>query len=111
MYVGSELPVLKYLNAHVRDAIASDWYDIGMALFDPGYEQELDIIQKNHPGDAKKCAAEMLKLWLRVKPEDSWDQFLKVLREPHIKLNALALKIEGMLLEGMYLSILIFNIC
>ena len=109
MYVGTDHPALKYLYAHVRDAIARDWYVIGVELFDPGDEQELNIIQKNHPGDAKECAAEMFKLWLSVKPEASWDKLLKVLRKPHIKLNALAVKIERMVSEGMYLSTLIFQ--
>ena len=45
----------------------------------------------------------MLRLWLARKPEASWNQLLETLREPGIKLNALAAKIEGMLSKGMYM--------
>ena len=100
MYVGTERPALKYLYAHVRGNITNDWYDIGVALLDPGDEVVLDTINKNHPGDAEKCAAEMLKLWLARKPEASWDQLLEALRDPSIKLKALAANIENMLSKG-----------
>ena len=105
MHVGTDRPALKYLYTHVRGNIANDWYDIGVALFDPGDEVVLDTINKNHPGDAEKCAAEMLKLWLSRKPEASWDLLLEALKEPNIKLNALAVKIEKMLTKGKHSSI------
>ena len=71
-------------------------------MYDIGDEAVLDAIKKNY-GDANKCAAEMLRLWLARKPEASWNQLLETLREPGIKLNALAAKIEGMLSKGMYM--------
>ena len=71
-------------------------------MFDVGDEAVLNTTKRNYPGDANKCAAEMLQLWLARKPEASWDQLLKTLREPNIKLNALATKIEEMLSKGMY---------
>ena len=101
MHPGSDRPALKYLYAHVRGNIANDWYDIGVALLDPGDEVVLDTINKNHPGDAEKCAAEMLKLWLARKPEASWSQLLGALREPNIKLYTLAVNLEEMLSKGM----------
>ena len=102
MYTGTDRPALKHLYAHVRGNIANDWYDIGVALLDPGDEVVLDTINKNHPGDADKCAAEMLKLWLARKSEASWNLLLMALKEPHIKLNYLASTISGMLLKGMF---------
>ena len=102
MHPGTERPALKYLYAHVRDNIANDWYDIGVALLDPGDEVALDTISNNHRGDAEKCAAEMLKLWLIRKPDASWDQLLEALREPNIKLYTLAVQLEEMLSKGMY---------
>ena len=99
--LGTDRPALKYLYAHVRGNIANDWYDIGVALLDPGDEVVLDTINNNHPGDSEKCAAKMLKLWLDRKPGASWDQLLEALREPNIKLNTLATKIEEILSEGM----------
>ena len=97
IHVGTDRPALKYLYAHVRGNIANDWYDVGVALLDPGDEVALDTISKDHPGDSEKCAAKMLKLWLDRKPEASWGQLLEALREPNIKLNTLAVKIEEIL--------------
>ena len=37
-----------------------------MALLDHEDEMLIDTINANHPGDYEGCAAEMLKLWLRI---------------------------------------------
>ena len=102
MCVGTDRPALKYLNKYVKADIASEWHDIGVELLDVEDEPVLNAIKNNHPGDVNKCTAEMLQLWLARKPEASWDQLLEAFREPNIKLNALAVRIEGMLSEGMY---------
>ena len=110
MYVGTDRPALKYLNKYVRAEIATEWHDIGVELLDVEDEAVLNSISSNFPTDVNKCTAEMFQLWLARKAEASWDQLLEALREPHIKLNALAIKIEGMLIEGMCsYSIIKFN--
>ena len=101
MCVGTDRPALKYLNKYVKADIAAEWHDIGVELLDVEDEPALNTIKNNHPGDVNKCTAEMLQLWLARKPEASWDQLLEAFREPNIKLNALAVRIEGMLSEGM----------
>ena len=101
MYVGTDRPALKYLNKYVKAVIATEWHDIGVELLDESDEAMLNVIKKNFPGDINKCAAEMLQLWLDRQPEASWGQLLETLREPNIKLNVLAAKIESMLSEGM----------
>ena len=77
MHLGADRPALKYLNKYVKANIAPYWYDIGVALLDPGDEMVLDTININHPGNSDKCAAEMFRLWLTRKPEASWGQLLK----------------------------------
>ena len=67
VYVGTDRPALKYLYKHVNIGITNKWYEIGVELLEPGDEVDLDTIKYNHPGDADKCAAEMLKLWLAKK--------------------------------------------
>ena len=101
MYIGTDRPALKYLNKYVKADIAPKWHDIGVELLDVEDEPVLNAIKNNHPGDVDKCTAEMLQLWLARKPEASWGQLLEAFREPNIKLNALAIRIEGMLFEGM----------
>ena len=99
-YTGTDRPALKYLNRHVRASIADKWHDIGVELLDVEDEAVLNTIETNHPGDANKCTATMLQLWLTRKRDASWDQLIQALRVTNIKLEALALKIEGMLTEG-----------
>ena len=98
--IGTEQPALKYLHAHLKANITDKWFDIGMQLFDVGDEIVLNTIQTNNSGDANKCTAEMLKLWLDRKPDANWNQLIQTLRMPVIGLNALALKIENMLTKG-----------
>ena len=71
-----------------------------MELFDAGDDVVLDTIKENHHDKADKCAAEMLRLWLDRTPKASWNHLLEVFRQPHIQMNALATKIEGMLCKG-----------
>ena len=106
--VGTDRPALKYLNKYVKADITAAWHDIGVELLDIEDESMLNAIKSNFPGDVNKCTAEMLQLWLARKPEASWNHLIEVLREPNIKLNALAAKIETMLSKGI---ICIFGIC
>ena len=92
---------MKYLYKYVKaDIIANNWYVIGVELFDAGEQVVLDTIKKSHPSDPDNCTVEMLRLWLERNPKASWNQLLGVFREPHIQLNTLATKIEGMLCKG-----------
>ena len=112
MYVGTDRPALKYLNKYVRADIATKWHDIGVELLDIDDEPKLNAIKNNYPKDVDTCTAEMLQLWLDSKPKASWGRLLEALREPNIKLKALAEKIEGMLSKGMCNnSIIQFNTC
>ena len=101
-YIGTEYPVLKYLYKYVKVDIATDWYEIGVELFDAGDEIVLNTISENHSKDVNKCAGEMLKLWIARNPDATWNQLIKALKEPHIKLNTVAKKIASMLSKGTY---------
>jgi len=70
-------------------------------LLDGKDEIVLNTTKANFLGNHDKCAAEMLQLWLARKSDASWNQLIQAFREPHIGLNALASKIEGMLSKGM----------
>ena len=99
MYVGTDRPVLKYLNRHVIHKITGVWYNIGVELLDPGDEAVLDTIKINYPENAVQCTTEMIKLWLDRKVEANWGQLLEAFREN--KLNTFAKEIEEMLSKGM----------
>ena len=100
LYVGTEYPYLKYLYRHVRPDITGKWYDIGVELFDVKDIPVLNTIRINDPGDADRCTAEMLRLWLDRKPDASWNQLIQAFKAPNIKLESLASKVEGMLSKG-----------
>ena len=102
MCVGTDRPALKYLNKHVKADIASKWYDIGLELFDVEDEPMLSTIESSYSGDVNKCTIEMLQLWRTLKPNASWGQVLEAFRKPNIGLDDSAVRIEGMLYEGIY---------
>ena len=64
---------MKLLNKYVRDKVASHWYDFGVELLENEYIEQLDIIEKNHPGDVQTCCREMLKYWLQIDTEATWN--------------------------------------
>ena len=103
-FIGTDRPALKYLNRHVRTDIATVWYDIGMELLDPRDEQELYVIKNSSSKDMVKCT-EMFELWLRRKPNASWNSLIEAFRAPGIELGTLASKIESMLSKGMYIYV------
>ena len=63
---------MKLLNKYVRDKVASHWYYFGLELLEDEYIEQLDIIEKNHPGDVQRCCIEMFKYWLQIDTEATW---------------------------------------
>ena len=68
-------PELKDLM-HLR---VSDWNRLGLELELDFYD--LDIIEKDNHGDRKRQALKMFQLWLNSKPDASYEQLIKALRE------------------------------
>ena len=58
--------------------IAPYWRDVGIELLGKSDMSMLDIIRSNHP-DKQSCYFEMLKYWLRVDVEASWNKLIDVL--------------------------------
>ena len=80
------------------------WYDLGIELLDPNDIGELNAIEAEYPSDLNKCCTEMFSLWLKNQPTASWNQLIEALRQPCIELYTLGIKIEQMLLQGMFLD-------
>ena len=100
--VGTDRPALKYLNRHVRAYIGTKWHDVGVELLNVQDEPALNAIKVNFFRDVDECTAEMLQLWLKRKPDASWNQLIKAFRARNINLETLASEIEGMLSKGTY---------
>ena len=85
--------------------MAPYWYELGVDLLET--YAELNIIRKDHKGDATTSCIDMFLLWLERQPTASWNQLIKSLRQPSIGLETLANKIEYELLRtpelGMYI--------
>lgn len=57
----------------------SDWNKLGLALELDYYD--LEIIEKDNQGDRRKQALKMFQHWLNSKPDASYEQLIKALRE------------------------------
>ena len=90
------------LNKYVRDTVAPCWYDFGVELLQNEYIDQLNIIEKNHPGDVQKCCTEMFKYWLQIDTEATWNKLIDALKE--IRKNELAKKVENVI-EGSYINL------
>ena len=100
---------MKYLYRYVKVNIAPKWYDIGVELFDVEDEPVLNRIKADHPGDSDQCTDEMLRLWLEKSSNANWNQLIQTFREPNIKLEALASKIESLLSKGKIYTQCMYN--
>ena len=87
-------PVLKDLHNILIPKIANDWYQVGIQLFDNSQLPKLDEIQATYSSDRRRGCVEMLKYWLQITPEATWDNLIHVLKEPGLELFSLADDVE-----------------
>ena len=98
---GNDRPTLRDITNHVIPSVAHKWYNLGLQLLDPKYENELNIIEADK-NDATTCCRKMLVRWLNTDELASWDKLIKALRI--IQLNDIASNIEQLLLQGEYVT-------
>ena len=71
----SELrPTEQYLNRLFIKNYATKWRDIGLELNITG--NNLDIIKTDNPNEVQKRCRGILKVWLDIDPEASWEKLL-----------------------------------
>ena len=99
MFAGHQKPSLKFLNRYVRGSVGLKWYHLGIELLDFNDVEELNLIEAEHPSNLNKCCTKMFDLWLKKQPRASWNQLIEALRQPHVELDLLAIKIEQILLQ------------
>ena len=99
MFAGHQKPSLKFLNRYVKGSVGWKWYDLGIELLHSNDVGELNTIEAEYPSDLNRCCTKMFQLWLKKQPIASWNQLIEALRQPGIQLEALASKIEQMLLQ------------
>ena len=87
---------------HVIPSVATKWFEIGVVLLDPKYQNELNTIEIDTRNDAATCCRKMFSKWLNTDQLASWDKLIKALRI--VQLNYVASDIEQSLLQGEYVT-------
>ena len=100
MIDSSSRPALRDLAIHVIPRVNTNWYNLGLQLLDPKYENELDTIEADTRNDAATSCRKMFSKWLNTDELASWDKLIIALGI--IQLNKVANDIEQLLLQGEY---------
>ena len=82
-------------------SVETEWYNLGLELLDPKYENELETIEDGARNEATSCR-KMFSKWLNTDELASWDKLIKALRI--VQLNDVANDIEQLLLQGEYVT-------
>ena len=85
-------PTLRDLATHVIPSVKTEWYNLGLQLLEPKYENELNTIEADTRNDAATCCRKMFSKWLNTDELASWDKLIKALRI--VQLNNVASDIE-----------------
>ena len=93
---------MRDLLIHVIPSVAAKWYDLGLMLLDPKYENELNTIEADTRNDAATSCRKMFSKWLNTDELASWDKLIKALSD--VKLINVADDIEQLLLQGEYVT-------
>ena len=77
------------LHRHVVNKAVHKWRNLGEALLP--YEQHrwpaLDIIAANHPHDNFRCCMLVVREWLDIDPDATWNKLIRALKVgglPHV---------------------------
>ena len=87
---------------HVIPLVNTKWYDLGVVLLEPKYQNELNAIEVDTRSDVATCCRKMFSKWLNTDELASWDKLIKVVRI--VQLNNVANDIEQLLLQGEYVT-------
>ena len=97
--VGRDRPILRDLTIHVIPSVATKWYELGLVLLDPKYQNELSVIEADTRNDAATCCRKMFSKWLNTDEHASWNKLIEALGI--VQLNTVANDIQ-LLLQGEY---------
>ena len=78
-------------------SVANHWFDLGLQLLDPKYENELNNIEADKD-DTKTCCRKMFNKWLNTDKLASWDKVIEALTL--IGLESVASNIKQLLDQG-----------
>jgi len=99
--VGCDRPALRDVRNYVIPSVANHWYDLGLQLLDPKYENELNIIEADKD-DTKTCCRKMFNKWLNTDKLACWDKVIEALTV--IGLDKVASDIQQLLGQGKFMQ-------
>ena len=70
---------MRDLLIHVIPNAADQWYELGLLLLEPKYENHLKIIETDTRNDARTCCRKMFDKWLTTDKLASWDKVIEAL--------------------------------
>ena len=94
----SHKDLLNYVVPHA----AAKWYDLGLQLMDPRYEDQQAIIKEDGRSDVQECCRKMLNYWLEAEESPTWNKVICGLKA--VRLNYVASNIE-IQLQGLSLTL------
>ena len=74
--------------------VSKDWYELGIQLFNESQLSRLDEIHDTYLNDRRRGCIEMLKYWLKITPEATWDSLICALRAPGLECLSIADDVE-----------------
>ena len=99
--IGSDTPQMSDLITHVVPCLHNDWENFGYQLLnDKDATRVITAIKGNITGDVESSAKSLLKNWLQLGYDTTWNKVIKCLKVVH--LNVYAENIRKMLLSGNY---------
>ena len=85
---------MKDLHNFLIPNIANYWYEVGIQLFNNSQLPRLEEIRATYSNDLRAGCFEMLKYWLKITPDATWDNLIRTLREPGLELFSVADYVE-----------------
>ena len=102
MPIGRDRPILRDLTIHVIPSVVTKWYELGLMLLDPKYQNELSVIEADTRNDAATGCRKMFSKWLNTDEHASWNKLIEALKI--VQLNNVANDIQ-LLLQGEYATV------
>jgi len=93
---------MRDLVYHVVPSVAQQWYELGLQLLDPKYENELDTIEEDIGNDNKIHCRKMFSKWLKTEPLANWNKLIEALARTG--LNSVASNITQLLQPGKWVA-------
>ena len=105
---GFDRPTLRDLTIHVIPSVATRWYELGVVLLDPKYQNELAIVEADTRNDVVTCCRKMFIKWLNTDELASWDKLIGALRI--LQLGNVGSGIQQLLQQGeLYLDMIMIS--